>query len=59
MDNIIELNQRRREPPMRPPREGSATIVFFPGVRYEREQPAADGARRPYPGNGLPDRRSK
>ncbi|MBX3529278.1 MAG: hypothetical protein KF849_01645 [Rhizobiaceae bacterium] len=53
MDNIIEFSQRRRDKAVQPAREGPATIIIFPGIRYERcdDGPAAPqtgaAARKP------------
>lgn len=58
MDNVIELNTRRRSPLERPRQETPASVVFFPGVRYERVREAAQPAGRPPEQAPKADRRS-
>lgn len=39
MTHVVPFIQRNITTPVRRPAAGPATIIIFPGVRYEREEP--------------------
>jgi hypothetical protein len=52
LQNVVELKMRRRPASTTPPGDQAATVIIFPGVRYERR----DEAPKPSGTRPVPDR---